>query len=124
MRKQLIAGVIGTVMTLSAGVAMAEHHAPPPRPIMKQQYEKQRQIEQRIDRQEHQIRSSMREGRLLRREAAFLKDNLGGIKRAYRGANRDRRIDRAEWRKLDFLLERNGRLIRCLKDGPPVGHYR
>ena len=124
MKKVLVAGVIGTVMTISAGTAMAGNHTPPPKAVAKQQYKRHHEIEKRIDRQESRIRRSERDGRLLRREAAFLKDNLRGIKRSYHRANRDHYIDRVEWRRVNFLLERNSRIIRALKDSPPVRHYR
>ena len=124
MKKVLVASVVGTVLTISAGATLAGNIAPPPKPVMKQQYQRHHEIEKRIDRQEDQVKRGLHEGRLLRREAAFLNDNLRGIKRSYRSANRDSYIDRAEWRRLDFLLERNSRIIRALKDSPPVRHYQ
>lgn len=127
MKKQLVAGVIGAVMLLSAGVASAENRRDY-RPMKKRQitHKQERQmarkhnLENRMEMQHKQIKLGLRRGTLLRKEAAFLKDNLRGIERSHRRARSDHRIDRVEWRRLNFMLERNGRVIRCLKDSPSL----
>ena len=108
MKKRLLTGILGGLLVLSAGAALAQP--------MPHQYERQAarnyQIQSRIDNQERQIRHGIRNGTLNPREASILRENLQRIRRGYRHATRDGRVDREELSRLNELLNRNDYMIR------------
>ncbi|MBS1170391.1 MAG: hypothetical protein H6R01_1309 [Burkholderiaceae bacterium] len=110
MKKHLLTGIIGGLLVLSAGVALAQPMGP--HHYQERQAARNYNIQSRIDVQERQIRHGMRNGDLNRREVQILRDNLNQIRRGYRHATRDGRVDRAEMARLDDMLNRNDHMIR------------
>lgn len=121
MKKKLLTGLVGGLVMLSVGSAIAQpYQPPPPGPRYEgQRMERPRQayrIQHRIDAQEREIRRGLRSGSLTRGEARMLRDNLNHIKREYRRAQRtDRYVSMEERARIDNMLDRNGRMIRRME---------
>lgn len=115
MKRKLLAGLIGGLLTLSVGTAIAQP-GPGHQGYEQRQAERSYNVKSRVDAQERQIRHGMRNGDLNRREATILRDNLNKIKREYHRSKRDGRLDRAEMARLDGMLDRNEHMIRRMKD--------
>ena len=119
MNKKLLTGLIGGLMFLSAGSALAQMYPPPPGPQGDRMMEARRspyRIQDRIDRQERDIRQGMRSGVLTRGEARILRDNLAFIKRDFRHAMRKGYVSFEERARLDDMLNRNHRMIRRMEN--------
>ena len=115
MKKRLLAGLVGGLMVLSVGVALAQPmpgHGPG---AQQRQAERNHNIQSRISMQERQIQRGVRNNELNRREASHLRQNLNRIKREHRIAKRDGRLDRQEVGRLAEMLDRNERMIRRME---------
>lgn len=116
MKKKLLTGLIGALVALSVGSAIAQPYPPPPGARMEAHRSAYR-IQDRIDRQDREIRMGMRNGSLNKGEARMLRDNLSKIKREYNRAKRtDRYVSMEERARLDNMLERNGHMIRRMEN--------
>lgn len=126
MKKKLLVGLIGTLTALSFGTAIAQpgpgpgygagpgHRGDAPRV---EQRRTAYVIQHRINAQEREIRQGIREGKINRREATILRNNINDIKRAYNRAKRtDRYVSRDERARLDQMLDRNERMIRRMEN--------
>ncbi len=112
MKKKLLAIMIGSLVALSFGAAIAQ---PMPDRMMEARRTPYR-IQDRINGQQDEIRRGVRSGVLTRGEAAMLKDNLNYIKREFNRAKRDGYVSMEERDRLDGLLHRNGRMIRRMEN--------
>lgn len=118
MKKKLLTVIVGSLVALSFGAAVAQPVGPHGEgPQYRQQQRKAYNIQHRIDAQEREIRKGIRDGSLNRREASILRNNINQIKREYKIAKRtDRYVSMEERARLDNMLDRNGRMIRRMEN--------
>jgi hypothetical protein len=116
MKNKLLVAFIGSLLTFSAGLALAQ-----PGPHGGPGYVEARggapyRIQPRIDAQQREIVKGQRAGVLTRREVGILRDNLAQIKREFNRAKRDGFVSMEERARLDDMLDRNGRMIRHMEN--------
>ena len=115
MKKKLIVGLLGGMIALSVGSALAQPG--PHGEGMRLEQRKAYVIQDRINGQEREIAQGIRNKSLTRMEARVLRDNLSKIKRDYAKAKRsDRYVSMNERARLDNMLDRNSRMIRRMEN--------
>ncbi len=72
----------------------------------------------RIDDQQRRIDQGIASGKLTRREADLVQDNLGWIKREYARIHGDGKLTPREVQRLDNLLDQNNAMIFNKKNNP------
>ncbi len=78
----------------------------------------QSNFQARIDDQQRQIDGGIASGKLSRREADLVQDNLNWIKATFARLKADGRLNRGEFDKLDRMLDQNGLMIVSKKRNP------
>jgi hypothetical protein len=122
---KMFPGVLAAVMLFAtlickmvgAPPAQAAHFDGPP-PIVLEEEERNLNIIARIERQQKRIERGIRLRQLTRRETNMLTNNLNWISKRYRRAKRDGWLTREEERRLHWLLNENGKMIRDTRSNP------